>query len=53
MQILQGDWSGAWETVKETFSNIGGTIVETGKAVFEKLHTTVTGIVERIEKYVS
>lgn len=53
MQILQGDWSGAWETIKETFSTIGGTIVETGKAVFEKLHSTITSIVERIENYVS
>ena len=53
MQIIQGDWSGAWETVKETFSNIGGTIVETGKAVFEKLHNVVTSIVERIENYIS
>lgn len=53
MQILQGDWSGAWTTVKETFSNIGGTIVETGKAVFEKLHNVVTGIVDRIQTYIS
>lgn len=53
MQILNGDWSGAWETVKNTFSTIGGTIVETGKAVFEKLHNVVTGIVDRIQTYIA
>lgn len=53
MQILNGDWAGAWETVKNTFINVGATIVETGGAVFERLHTTITSIVARIEKYVS
>lgn len=52
MQILSGDWSGAWETIKNTFANIGATIVETGKNVFEKLHTTIMSIVDRIENYV-
>lgn len=53
MQIINGDWSGAWETVKNTFETIGATIVSAGGTVFEKLHTIITGIVARIENYVS
>lgn len=53
MQIINGDWSGAWETVKDTFAKIGKIIIETGGAVFEKLHSIITGIVARTEAYIT
>lgn len=53
MQVINGDWSGAWNTVKTTFESVGATIVSAGGAVFEKLYSIVTGIVARIEAYIS
>lgn len=52
MQILNGDWYGAWNTIKNTFLTIGGNIVDAGRNVFEALESTIMGIVSRIENFV-
>lgn len=39
MQLINGDWSGAWETVKET-----------GKKIWNRIKTMISGIVDALKK---
>lgn len=64
MQILSGDWSGAWETIKDTFSgimekmdqaanNILGHIKETFLNIWNDIKSGVMKIVGAISDYVN
>lgn len=52
MQIISGDWSGAWETIKQTFITVGSQIVEAGKIAFTAFQKVVEGIVGAVWEYV-
>lgn len=43
-QVFQGDWEGAWETVKETFHGIWDSVVELLDTFFETIISLIVGL---------
>ena len=50
MQLIQGDWEGAWETILGIFERIGDAVLSIGDAIWEGLIKIFTDIVEGVKE---